>query len=209
MKTRKGFTLIELLVVIAIIAILAAILFPVFASAREKARATSCMNNLKQMGVAILQYAQDWDENFPSGHFIQQSGEAGQKETNWQEALLSYHRSWDIYRCPSDPSDFRSSYLLNGWYSDEIEGTKRSLGDIRRPSESIIIVERDHNAAIQLGDPEKDDYEPWLPLNQWRPLIADQRHSKMANYLFVDGHVKALKFEQTYDPPRVDMHNPG
>ncbi len=66
MTQKKGFTLIELLVVIAIIAILAAILFPVFARAREKARASSCLSNMKQIGLAVLQYAQDYDENFPA-----------------------------------------------------------------------------------------------------------------------------------------------
>ncbi|HEV2472758.1 MAG TPA: prepilin-type N-terminal cleavage/methylation domain-containing protein, partial [Chthonomonadales bacterium] len=67
MKLRRGFTLIELLVVIAIIAILAAILFPVFAQAREKARAISCLSNEKELGLSVLMYVQDYDENFPSG----------------------------------------------------------------------------------------------------------------------------------------------
>src|SRR5678816_1355375 len=68
-RTRKGFTLIELLVVIAIIAILAAILFPVFARAREKGRQASCMSNLKQLGMALVQYSQDYDETHPGVWF--------------------------------------------------------------------------------------------------------------------------------------------
>ena len=68
-RTQSGFTLIELLVVIAIIAILAAILFPVFAQAREKARQTSCLSNTKQMGLGLMQYVQDYDETFPTAYF--------------------------------------------------------------------------------------------------------------------------------------------
>ncbi|HUS80578.1 MAG TPA: prepilin-type N-terminal cleavage/methylation domain-containing protein, partial [Armatimonadota bacterium] len=71
---RRGFTLIELLVVIAIIAILAAILFPVFAKAREKARQTSCLSNVKQLTLAMLQYCQDYDERFPGHHFLVNAG---------------------------------------------------------------------------------------------------------------------------------------
>ncbi len=75
MKKKQGFTLIELLVVIAIIAILAAILFPVFAQAREKARQTTCASNEKQMGLAILQYQQDYDEMFPMMHYNDAKGQ--------------------------------------------------------------------------------------------------------------------------------------
>ena len=74
--SRRGFTLIELLVVIAIIAILAAILFPVFAKAREKARQASCLSNVKQMCLALMQYAQDYDETLPQGQEVSWSGVA-------------------------------------------------------------------------------------------------------------------------------------
>ena len=87
---RKGFTLIELLVVIAIIAILAAILFPVFSQARDKARQTSCLSNAKQVGLAVLQYTQDYDEKYPSNH--------------WGIYLIlvqPYMRNWEMWRCPS------------------------------------------------------------------------------------------------------------
>src|SRR4051795_7344224 len=86
---RRGFTLIELLVVIAIIAILAAILFPVFAQAREKARTASCLNNQKQIALAIMQYTQDYDETFPSV-------DSGVLTLNIQP----YVKNLDVYKCP-------------------------------------------------------------------------------------------------------------
>ena len=101
-RNERGFTLIELLVVIAIIAILAAILFPVFSRARENARKTACLSNGKQIGTALMMYLQDWDETFPfwvvpcrPGGF-QQSG--GLFPT---EQLQPYMKNWDVWRCPS------------------------------------------------------------------------------------------------------------
>src|ERR1700691_3874563 len=89
MQSRKGFTLIELLVVIAIIAILAAILFPVFAQAREKARAITCVSNEKQMGLAILQYLQDNDEQYPMLQYVN-TGTSGPYWIDWQTAIYPY-----------------------------------------------------------------------------------------------------------------------
>ncbi len=100
---RRGFTLIELLVVIAIIAILAAILFPVFAQAREKARQTACLSNMKQIGLGVLQYVQDYDESYPKADFW-----PGQPTFSnyyfWtsQRCIQPYIKSTDVYRCPSD-----------------------------------------------------------------------------------------------------------
>ncbi len=106
--SRKGFTLIELLIVIAIIAILAAILFPVFAQAREKARATACLSNLKQLGLGITQYEQDYDECVPCGRNAWGSGKG------WAGEILPYVKSLGVYLCPSDtgPNDV-ISYALN------------------------------------------------------------------------------------------------
>ncbi|BDI30275.1 hypothetical protein CCAX7_23260 [Capsulimonas corticalis] len=107
---QAGFTLIELLVVIAIIAILAAILFPVFAKAREKARQISCLSNLKQLGLGMLQYNQDNDESFarsnnPPDH------------NNWAQAIFPYVKSIDVYKCPDNPDAARfdpKNYWNNG-----------------------------------------------------------------------------------------------
>jgi prepilin-type N-terminal cleavage/methylation domain-containing protein/prepilin-type processing-associated H-X9-DG protein len=97
MRRSRGFTLIELLVVIAIIAVLAAILFPVFAQAREKARQTGCLSNVRQMSTAVFMYAQDYDETFPLYYQPQPNGDAWY----WHIQLQPYIKSWDIFRCPS------------------------------------------------------------------------------------------------------------
>ncbi|BDI30074.1 hypothetical protein CCAX7_21250 [Capsulimonas corticalis] len=130
-RTLRGFTLIELLVVIAIIAILAAILFPVFAQAREKARQISCSSNLKQLGLGILQYVQDSDEVFPpamdDGHQWSDSSTA-----HWQQKILPYIKANGVFGCPDDPGAGQvdaanpwkgviTSYAVNGvigYYGD-------------------------------------------------------------------------------------------
>src|SRR3954447_20099354 len=95
--TRRGFTLIELLVVIAIIAILAAILFPVFGRARENARRSSCQSNLKQIGLGITQYTQDYDEIQP---FVSTAG--NWSVDGWMHTLQPYVKSYQVFKCPSD-----------------------------------------------------------------------------------------------------------
>ena len=115
---RRGFTLIELLVVIAIIAILAAILFPVFARARENARRASCQSNMKQLGLAVMQYTQDYDEKYPTG-----VGNDWWEQT-WSWNVQPYVKSVQVFRCPNDPGGVgnsvdwagpRLSYVANGY----------------------------------------------------------------------------------------------
>ncbi len=124
--TSKAFTLIELLVVIAIIAILAAILFPVFARARENARRSSCMSNLKQIGLGVLQYTQDYDENFPlarTGASVASGSPLG-----WADSIQPYLKSLQIYQCPSDttepnPNPAQSGYT-DYWYNARLSASQ-------------------------------------------------------------------------------------
>ena len=101
LRKREGFTLIELLVVIAIIAILAAILFPVFAKAREKARQSSCSNNMKQLGLAFIQYASDWDERFPTS-VLEGDPNSAYNASAWDQQINQYVKSEGVYKCPSN-----------------------------------------------------------------------------------------------------------
>lgn len=114
-RTPHAFTLIELLVVIAIIAILASILFPVFARARENARRASCMSNLKQIGLGLMQYIQDYDGNWPNRCFGYGCYEAGYTHPysagcyKWMDAIFPYVKSEQIFDCPSDRLPYRNA----------------------------------------------------------------------------------------------------
>src|SRR5579862_3600237 len=123
MKQRTGFTLIELLVVIAVIATLAAILFPVFAQAREKAGQASCLSNLTQLGLALALYVQDYDERYPlqldTPHFTD-----AYVRHAWPALLQPYSKSSDIWMCPSSPdrTPFLESGTGNYWISAYLNG---------------------------------------------------------------------------------------
>jgi prepilin-type N-terminal cleavage/methylation domain-containing protein len=118
---KRAFTLIELLVVIAIIAILAAILFPVFARARENARRASCMSNLKQIGLGFMMYAQDYDENYPSSFYYTDEvtdpnwgASGGQNYMFWMQMVYPYVKSNQIFFCPSGNS--AQAHAISGNY---------------------------------------------------------------------------------------------
>lgn len=189
-----AFTLIELLVVIAIIAILAAILFPVFVQAREKARQITCGSNMRQIGQATHLYLQDWDERFPDATAVVL------KYQPWHEQLRPYLGTKQITRCPSDPSDFSpekrhlTSYVLNNFFS-----SGRSLAVITNASQTIYAAEA---ADFLTGD----HYHPNRGIDTMMRELATRRHSGGANYLFVDSHVKWMRFEQTISP--TSLHVP-
>jgi prepilin-type N-terminal cleavage/methylation domain-containing protein/prepilin-type processing-associated H-X9-DG protein len=145
-RNFRGFTLIELLVVIAIIAILAAILFPVFAKVREKARQTSCLSNEKQLGLAIVQYTEDYDEKFPGGH----SGAYG-SVSGWASRVYPYVKSTGVYKCPDDSSAAQTlagntatfypiSYAMNS-NLDPNSFYGGTLASLNAPASTVALVE--------------------------------------------------------------------
>jgi len=144
---HKAFTLIELLVVITIIAVLAAILFPVFARARESARRTSCLSNLKQIGLGALMYSQDYDEKFM---LIEVNGQTNSNKSNpfgWADALEPYLKSTQIFQCPSEPNgpagpsgDFAISpwthQYTDYWYNLMVH--RKSISSLDNPSLTVL-----------------------------------------------------------------------
>jgi prepilin-type N-terminal cleavage/methylation domain-containing protein/prepilin-type processing-associated H-X9-DG protein len=187
---RRGFTLIELLVVIAIIAILAAILFPVFARAREKARQTSCLSNVRQMGTATMMYAQDYDECFP-GH--DSSGIAGVDE--WPAMLFPYVKNAQIFRCPS-----ASQGNTSMWGHFNLQGTVplcygqncyylswKTDGEAEDPSGTLMVADSIGDNRIGPEFAVRDARTSGC----WHGLAP--RHNEMLNCGFVDGHAKAMK----------------
>ncbi len=195
MRMNRGFTLIELLVVIAIIAILAAILFPVFARARERARQTSCLSNVRQIGTALMMYVQDYDEVMPiyllsSGRSETDLPDIGHDYIAWQDLLHPYVMNWDIYRCPSGGGYRGTPRAIHGAYGGNYafafsHSTQwiYSLGEFERPAETYAVVE-----AISYIT----RYDPGIPASHggyWGQV--DSRHNEQNNVLFLDGHVRS------------------
>jgi len=182
---RRGFTLIELLVVIAIIAILAAILFPVFARAREKARQASCQSNLKQLMLAGLMYAQDYDERLPSQTMHPTSTEG---YPMWYDLFGPYTKNEQMRRCPS-ASGTAMGY---GWHV-QIPRNGCPLGSIGKPAETILCA--DNNSA-------RGFLRAGIGTCGHGDCVNGQfnaRHNDVGNAAFADGHVKALKYQTVYN----------
>ena len=226
---RRGFTLIELLVVIAIIAILASILFPVFARARENARRASCQSNLKQIGLGFVMYAQDYDEHMPSG-FLANTGVPYPNGTaytyqSWRVAVFPYVKSVQLFNCPSasailewkgDYKITQAAYAYNylapnvpnpGISMGTAVASGASLAAIPDTAGTILVTES--SSATTRFDPSHFPTEANLkssdacvdPAFYYTSVCLRTRHLDTMNTLFVDGHVKSMKWQTILGSP--------
>lgn len=211
---KAGFTLIELLVVIAIIAILAAILFPVFGRARENARRSSCQSNLKQWGLAMQMYKQDYDETA----VLSDSGTPG---GYWPIKLVPYVKSYQIAVCPSqaNPQKGWSPYpglsyvMLQGSYSvPPVTGLNNLVTDsvVEWPTEYVTMSEirLNHPDGTAVGSPHTPPTQEDDPLGADGSttngkLRIDYRHFEGANCLYFDGHVKWARIGSLKPKPNL------
>lgn len=191
-RTETGFTLVELLVVIAIIAILAAILFPVFAKSREKARQSSCASNEKQIGIAILSYMQDYDETFPS--FDQDDQDIATVPWTLPGRMNPYLKGYKIWKCPSVPATLGGttcSYLGNGVL---FQGSPQTVTIARVESAERVVMIQEGDALSQGWRLRPlDSSGSGTAFTDW--WCGATFHAGGQNLLFVDGHVKWFKQE--------------
>ncbi len=201
---RKGFTLIELLVVIAIIAILAAILFPVFARAREKARQTSCLSNLKQIALAAQMYESDYDERTAS----YSSHPAAASTYSYREMLEPYLKNDQISICPSDAATNPWSYGPNitGVTSNGSTGhgylyCYRKIATIQAPSEGAMFMDT-AGSYFRYNGGAAPDYLDGLS-------ATTARHNEGMNVNFFDGHAKWLSYSTVMGEAAKERATPG
>ncbi|MDX1933686.1 MAG: DUF1559 domain-containing protein [Capsulimonadales bacterium] len=193
MKNR-AFTLIELLVVIAIIAILAAILFPVFAQAREKARSTTCLSNMKQMALATMMYTQDYDETYPRNYLRGDTTRPDWAQLTWRELLAPYIKNGTstpgylsagqiiadtgIFTCPSAPAGrytYHAHRVLFGGY-DWRDGNpimpSHTLAELRKPADFVMITEVGVNPDWGATGQSMETSWWWHGGEQWPPVFT-------------------------------------
>lgn len=206
---KTGFTLIELLVVITIISILAAILFPVFAQAREKSRQIACISNLRQLSLAFLQYEQDNDESFPLVCYT--TGIGTTELSSWTITLQPYIKSQGILRCPDDNSNLwgtdtrYSSYAMNAWMTPNAPKEYKILSQIALPASVIYLTENASTSTVDHFPPycwnTNDPIYAEEGMSNWctssldasghpTSALAWNLHQGGFNSMFVDGHAK-------------------
>jgi len=204
-RSRKtGFTLIELLVVIAIIAILAAILFPVFARARENARRASCQSNEKQILLGIKQYIQDNDELFPTAAMP-----AGFQTVGWADAIQPYVKSTQLYQCPSETNGPNTNPAGAGytdyWFNQQLSGQNEAT--LNYIANTVAVGDGSNGTAQYVSNGCGDGAFPLTACSAagnavFTSSIA-QRHLEGMNFGYADGHVKWQRGETATTTSRV------
>ncbi|RYG87164.1 prepilin-type N-terminal cleavage/methylation domain-containing protein [bacterium] len=228
---RRAFTLIELLVVIAIIAILAAILFPVFAQAKAAAKKTQCLSNQKQIGTSLYLYLNDSDDTLPMANypaapgymgppftkFSWHTGE-GKAELNWADLMLPYTKNIDMFKCPDDSTGLATtggvkvpgkplSYALNSYFFSQPNNVRRfaltggSMSEITASASKIFIAESSSNSNFELMRPDRYKAPDGT--------VTLERHLGGANYVYADTHAKYHKMPQVWKTlPTTAWNNP-
>ena len=235
MRRLKAFTLIELLVVIAIIAILAAILFPVFARARDRAKMSACISNEKQIGIALTTYADDWQECYPPERVLSPGWTLG--SPTWKDALDPYIKSKDVWICPGNDQAwspapapygtgkkgdecgrFPRSYAYNGdiFYQNPTNQHKAvPISKFKSPGGTILFVE---TRSTYSDLPSDGGSTWWAQTGAIRTTIVNPKSTKgafnahssgMINFIFADTHVQSLKLRQTFVPTPMWPVEPG
>jgi len=203
---KEAFTLIELLVVIAIIAILAAILFPVFARARENARKATCQSNLKQIGSAVMMYVQDYDETMPF-LYVNTGNDARPVEgwpgstgryIYWAELLYPYVKNGQAFQCPNQrltkSTDMESYYCFPTAYTFNYNLQQKAMAQINTPAQCMMVADGLNQLDTRWTPATYAALYDNRPTGTW-PLTTTycarvRRHSEGYNLAYADGHVK-------------------
>lgn len=207
MNRENGFTLIELLVVIAIIAILAAVMFPVFTSAKEKAKYTGCISNLKQIGMAFSSYLDDNNAWYPNPARALKAGEPlihpkqDHRVATWDVVIFKYIKSTDIFRCPSDNykrpafSQITGDPLPRSYTLNRLVYQPWKQSEVNPQLSKYILLSEQLNFP---NNADKTKY-PWNNFGSWECVIGTRilkygvhLNGTVASYLFFDGHVKGM-----------------
>jgi prepilin-type N-terminal cleavage/methylation domain-containing protein/prepilin-type processing-associated H-X9-DG protein len=222
MRKRHGFTLIELLVVIAIIAILAAILFPVFAKARSKARQAACNSNVKQLALAFMQYTSDYDGKYPSVYDDNDKGNGGYPYDRviWADKIFPYVKNREVFACPGGPNEVDLTPLAGCW-PNNLQGTRYQMNmchDWAWPEDTVTPYYPIKDSFIRypasinlIIEGSNCWWNHWLTHNGWNAVtmtsdglalvgvlgeVAYPRHNEGMNIAYCDGHVKWMKTQQ-------------
>lgn len=215
-KLPLGFTLIELLVVLAVVGILVALLLPALSGAKARAKTTACLNNVRQLAMALQMYAGDHDDQFPP-----RGDEAG---AVWVDRLEPYYTDRNVLHCPADPRNIEQSYLMNGFIDflvvnsfrgnwDEFFGVYKDggfpgmkLSGIPEPSHTITIGERkadsDDDAYMDIWPPEYGS-DHLLEVDHGKHRSGSGERTGGSNYGFADGSVNFLKYGTAFSPKNL------